>query len=106
MISLNLENIILDTFPRSSGCIIIDGVEVPLVDIEIEIEDNIIRKVKFTSGCHGNLQGISKLVVGMKAQEVIEKLQGIKCGSKQTSCPDQLATCLVQYLQKKSSAVV
>ena len=74
--------------------------------IVVDIDNDVIVGVAFMGGCHGNLQGISKLVVGMKVQDVIEKLQGIKCGSKQTSCPDQLATCLVQYLQKKSSAVV
>lgn len=62
--------------------------------IDFELENGIIKNVKFTGGCHGNLQGISKLVEGMKASDAIEKLEGIKCGFKQTSCPDQLAKAL------------
>ena len=74
--------------------------------ILVEIEDNIIKKVDFLGGCQGNLQGIGNLVVGMHIEEVISKLKGIKCGAKQTSCPDQLATCLVQYFEKKSTTMV
>jgi uncharacterized protein (TIGR03905 family) len=59
--------------------------------IDLDVEGGIIRNVRFTSGCNGNLQGISKLVEGMKAEEAIEKLRGIKCGAKDTSCPDQLS---------------
>ena len=59
--------------------------------IDLEVEDGIVRNVKFTNGCNGNLQGISKLVEGMKAEDAIEKLRGIKCGFKSTSCPDQLS---------------
>lgn len=63
--------------------------------IEIEVDENeIITDVKFFGGCHGNLQGISKLVIGMKIDEVISKLSGIRCGFKSTSCPDQLAAAL------------
>ena len=57
-------------------------------------EDGIIESVQFVGGCHGNLQGISKLVEGQKASDVIEKLEGIKCGFKNTSCPAQLAEAL------------
>ena len=57
-------------------------------------EDGIIESVQFVGGCHGNLQGISKLVEGQKASDVIEKLEGIKCGYKNTSCPAQLAEAL------------
>ena len=67
------------------------------VSIEIEIENNIVESVKYIGGCHGNLQGISALVKGMSVDEVIEKLEGIRCGFKATSCPDQLATALKEY---------
>ena len=62
--------------------------------IDIELDGDIIRSVKFTGGCHGNLQGISKLVEGMKADDAISRLKGIRCGFKNTSCPDQLAQAL------------
>lgn len=63
-------------------------------EIDITINDGIIKKVAFESGCDGNLQGISKLVEGMPIDEVIKKLEGISCGSKATSCPDQLSKAL------------
>ena len=62
--------------------------------IEIELDGDIIRDVIFTGGCNGNLSGISKLIKGMKAEEVIEKLEGTTCGFKNTSCPDQLSKAL------------
>lgn len=62
--------------------------------IEIELEDDIIKNVRFMGGCNGNLQGISKLVEGQKIDKVIERLEGINCNMKGTSCPDQLATAL------------
>lgn len=62
--------------------------------IDIELDGDVIRSVSFYGGCNGNLQGISKLVEGMKAEDAIEKLKGIKCGFKSTSCPDQLALAL------------
>lgn len=65
--------------------------------IDFEVEDGIIRSVAFTKGCNGNLQGISSLVSGMKIDDAIEKLRGIKCGFKNTSCPDQLAKALEAY---------
>lgn len=68
--------------------------------IEFEVQDNIVKKIEFQSGCSGNLQGVSRLAEGMKVEDVINKLQGIKCGDKPTSCPDQLAKALAQ-LQKK-----
>lgn len=67
------------------------------VSIDIEINDNVIEDVKFTGGCHGNLQGISALVKGMTVDEVIERLQNIRCGFKKTSCPDQLSEALKKY---------
>ena len=62
--------------------------------INIEVEDGIVKKVQFEGGCNGNTKGISALVEGMKASDVIEKLKDIKCGFKGTSCPAQLAEAL------------
>ena len=59
--------------------------------IEVELEGDIIRNVKFTGGCHGNLQAIPKLVEGMTVEEVEKRIGGIRCGFKNTSCGDQLA---------------
>ena len=58
--------------------------------IDVELKDGVIDSVKFTGGCNGNLQGISALVKGMKPEEAISRLKGIRCGFKPTSCPDQL----------------
>ncbi|MBD5264466.1 MAG: TIGR03905 family TSCPD domain-containing protein [Bacteroides sp.] len=66
--------------------------------IELEIEDGILNDVRFTGGCHGNLQGISALVKGMPVKEVIQRLEGIRCKDKPTSCPDQLAEALKSTL--------
>ncbi len=72
--------------------------------IDMEVDDQgILRDVTFYGGCHGNLQGISVLVRGMKASDVISKLQGIRCGYKYTSCPDQLATALRQALAHENN---
>lgn len=65
--------------------------------IDIEIENDIIKSVSYMGGCNGNLKGIGSLVVGMKVDDVIERLQGIKCGFKNTSCPAQLAQALIEY---------
>ena len=70
------------------------------IDFELD-EQNVIRDVQFTGGCHGNLQGISVLVRGMAATEAVSKLQGIRCGYKNTSCPDQLANALLQAMNQK-----
>jgi uncharacterized protein (TIGR03905 family) len=59
--------------------------------INLELEGNIIKKVEFVNGCHGNTKGIAKLVEGMTAEEIKKRLSGIQCGRKSTSCPDQLA---------------
>lgn len=61
-------------------------------------EDHRITGVQFAGGCNGNLQGISRLVEGMTAEEAIERLKGIRCGFKPTSCPDQLAKALEKAL--------
>ena len=62
----------------------------------IDVEDDTIQSVKIFNGCDGNLQGISRLVEGMKVTDAISKLEGIRCGGKSTSCPDQLAQALKQ----------
>lgn len=62
--------------------------------IDIEVTDGVIDSVSFLGGCNGNLQGISKLVAGMRVEDAIQRLKGIKCGFKSTSCPDQLAKAL------------
>ncbi|MBR2411012.1 MAG: TIGR03905 family TSCPD domain-containing protein [Clostridia bacterium] len=64
-------------------------------------ESNIIREVRFIGGCKGNTQGVAALVKGMKAEEVIDRVSGIRCGFKPTSCPDQLATALKKMLEEK-----
>lgn len=62
--------------------------------INIEVEDGVVKSVQFVGGCAGNTAGISKLVEGMTVDEVIDRLSGIRCGFKTTSCPDQLAQAL------------
>lgn len=69
--------------------------------MQIKITDGVIDEAEFYGGCNGNLKGIKNLIKGMKIDDVIEKLQGIRCNDKQTSCPDQLATCLVKYKNKE-----
>ena len=64
--------------------------------MEIDVEDGVIREVRVLGGCNGNLQGISKLLVGMTVEDAISRMEGIHCGSKATSCPDQLAQALKQ----------
>ena len=64
--------------------------------IDFEIEEGIVKNVRFLGGCNGNLQGIGKLVEGMTIEEVIEKLEGVNCNGKGTSCPDQLANALLE----------
>ena len=68
--------------------------------IEITVEDNIVTEVKYNGGCSGNTQGVAALVTGMSVDEVINRLKGIKCGFKSTSCPDQLATALKEHFSK------
>lgn len=60
-------------------------------NISFELDGNVVRNVRFTGGCNGNLKGISSLVEGMTVQQIEEKCAGIKCGFRNTSCPDQLA---------------
>lgn len=63
-------------------------------NIELNVEDEVVKEVAFWGGCNGNLQGISRLVRGMKVEEVIAKLEGVRCGGRPTSCPDQLCRAL------------
>ena len=65
--------------------------------INFDVENGVVRRVSFVNGCSGNGQAIGKLVEGMKAEDVIEKLKGTTCGAKPTSCPDQLAVALEKY---------
>ena len=66
--------------------------------MQIELEDGVIRSVRVEGGCNGNLQGISSLLVGMTAEEAVRRMEGIRCGMKATSCPDQLAQALKMAL--------
>lgn len=66
--------------------------------ISIDIESGMINNVEIIGGCDGNLQGICALVKGKKAEDVIHMLEGIRCGAKSTSCPDQLAKALKQAI--------
>jgi len=68
--------------------------------IDIAIENDIITEVRYHGGCSGNTQGVAALVRGMSVKEAIERLSGIRCGFKSTSCPDQLAQALAAYLEK------
>ena len=71
--------------------------------MQVAIEDGKIKDAQFFGGCNGNLQGIKSLIKNMDIDEVIEKLQGIRCGGKITSCPDQLAKCLIAYKEQKTA---
>jgi len=64
-----------------------------MIDVTVD-DDDVVRQVMFVGGCHGNTQGVARLAEGMKADDVIKKLEGIRCGSKPTSCPDQLCKAL------------
>ena len=68
--------------------------------IDFDIEDNKVKNVSFVSGCSGNLQGISRLIEGMDVNEAISRIEGIRCGFKSTSCPDQLAKALKEATGK------
>ena len=69
--------------------------------IDIDVEDGVITAVKFTGGCAGNTQGVAALIRGMRVEDAIARLSGIRCGFKSTSCPDQLATALREYTAQK-----
>ena len=67
--------------------------------IEIFVEDGIIKEVVFTGGCAGNTKGVASLLKGMKVEDAISRLEGIKCGFRQTSCPNELACGLKKYYE-------
>lgn len=69
--------------------------------IDLDVEDGVIKDIQFYGGCDGNLQGICSLVRGMKVEDVLPKIEGIRCGMKTTSCPDQLACALRQVMAAK-----
>jgi len=71
-------------------------------EINFEVEDNKLVKVQFVGGCSGNTQGVSRLVEGMDVDEAIKRLEGIQCGFRPTSCPDQLAQALKNYKETLS----
>lgn len=66
--------------------------------MSVEVEDGIVKDLEVVGGCNGNLKGIGKLVAGMKVDDVITRLEGVECGNKGTSCPDQLAKGLKESL--------
>lgn len=68
--------------------------------ITFELENGTVRNVQFNGGCAGNTQGVARLIEGMPAAEAVERLRGVRCGFKPTSCPDQLALALEQALGK------
>ena len=70
------------------------------IDIDLDDATGTIRSVRFTGGCNGNTQGLTALVEGQKATDVIARLQGIRCGMRPTSCPDQLAEALTEALEQ------
>ena len=71
--------------------------------IDIDVEGGVIRSVAFSGGCAGNTQGVARLLVGMTVEEAISRLEGIRCGLKPTSCPDQVAAALRKYLEETSA---
>ena len=66
--------------------------------IDFDIVDGKVHNVRFTGGCNGNLQGIGRLIEGMDVHEAISRLEGVRCGMKPTSCPDQLARALKEHV--------
>ena len=69
--------------------------------IEIDLDGDMIEKVEYIGGCHGNTQGVAALLKGMSIDEAISRLDGIKCGFRPTSCPDQLAKALKKYKESR-----
>ncbi len=74
--------------------------------MNVVLDDNTIKDVEFIGGCRGNLEGIRHLVAGMDINDVISRLQGIKCGAKPTSCPDQLSRCLLEFKKQNEAQEV
>jgi uncharacterized protein (TIGR03905 family) len=71
--------------------------------IDIELENGIIKSIEFHGGCAGNTQGVASLCRGMRVEDAIERLAGIRCGFKSTSCPDQLSIALKEALAKENA---
>lgn len=69
--------------------------------IIIDVDNETVKSVRFVGGCNGNTQGVASLVAGMKLDDVIERLSGINCGGRGTSCPDQLSQALIQIKQQQ-----
>ena len=69
--------------------------------MNIKIKDGVVTEMETVGGCSGNLKGIGSLIVGMKITDIIQRLQGLPCGSRPTSCPDQLAKALNEYIELK-----
>ena len=72
--------------------------------ITVEVENGIVKRVRFDGGCNGNTQGVAALAVGMTVDEYVKRCKGIKCGFKNTSCPDQLALALEEALAEQKKA--
>lgn len=70
-------------------------------NIDFDVENGVITHIDFIGGCNGNLQGLGSLLVGMKVEDAIKRLKGITCGPRDTSCPDQVAVALSQYLESE-----
>lgn len=70
-------------------------------EIHFEIDNGVVRNVQFVGGCNGNTQGVARLVEGMKIEDVLARLEGIRCGWKTTSCPDQLCKALREALKER-----
>ena len=68
--------------------------------IDVDVDGDTVVKVTFTGGCSGNTQGVAALIAGMNIDEAISRIQGIKCGPRSTSCPDQLARALKAYKEQ------
>ena len=68
--------------------------------MDVELENGVIKKVRIIGGCNGNLQGISRLVEGMRAEDAIARMRGIRCGMRPTSCPDQLSKAIEQAVRE------
>ncbi len=69
--------------------------------IEVVLDGDIIKRVEFVGGCMGNTQGVARLVEGMSVEEAVTRLEGIECGRKGTSCPDQLAKAIIELVKKR-----
>ena len=78
------------------------GVCARKITFTVDTDTDIITNIEFSGGCSGNTQGLSSLVVGMKVDEVIKRLDGIRCGFRPTSCPDQLANALREFKAKSA----